>query len=77
MRLTDPEAGRLVYNAEPVRVQREWMSFSEAHRNAEQRPDWMGAESIQDIRARNPWWQRSLVVGIVAGVAVVYFSGAN
>ena len=30
----------------------------------------MGAEAIQDMRPRNPWWQRTLVVGIVAGVAV-------
>jgi hypothetical protein len=77
MRLTDPGAGRILYNAEPVRVQREWMSFSEAEGHAAERPDWMGAEAIQDMRARNPWWQRTLIVGIVAGVSVIYFSGAN
>jgi len=77
MRLTDPGSGRLVYNAEPVQVQREWMSFSEAYQHAEERPDWIGAKAIQDVQARNPWWQRTLVVGVVAGVAMVYFSGAN
>lgn len=77
MRLTDPEGGRILYNAEPVHVQREWMSFREADQHSAERPDWMGAQAIQDMRARNPWWQRTLVVGIVAGVAVIYFSGAN
>ena len=77
MRLSDPTAGRLILNAEPVRVQRDWMSFSEAYGHASDRPDWMGATAIRDMRERNPWWQRTLVAGIVAGVAVIYFSGAN
>ena len=53
------------------------MSFREAEPLSTERPAWMGAAAIQDMRARNPWWQRTLVVGIVAGVAVIYFSGAN
>jgi hypothetical protein len=77
MRLTNPGEGRILYNAEPVRVQREWMSFREAEGHAAERPDWMGAQAIQDMRARNPWWQRTLVIGIATGVAVIYFSGAN
>lgn len=77
MRLTEPTTGRVLYSAEPVRMTEEWMSFREANRNAEQRPDWMGAIPMEPARARNPWWQRSLIVGVLGGVAILYFSGAN
>lgn len=77
MRLTDPGEGRVLYDAEPVRVAEDWMSFSEANRSAEVRPDWMGAIPVSEMEPRNPWWQRALVVGIVGGVAVLYFSGAT
>jgi hypothetical protein len=77
LRLTDPAVGRVLYNAEPVRVHREWMTYTQANENAERRPDWMGAAAIQDMQPRNPWWQRTLVLGIAAGVAVLYFGGAT
>jgi hypothetical protein len=53
------------------------MTYTQANENAERRPDWMGAAAIQDMQPRNPWWQRTLVLGIAAGVAVLYFGGAT
>lgn len=77
MRLTLPRDGRVLYDATPVRVTEQWMSFSDAHRNAEERPDWMGAAPVTEIEPRHPWWHRALVAGVIGGVAVIYFSGAS
>jgi len=77
MRLTDPAEGRILYNAEPLRVEQDWMMFTEAKESAAVRPDWMGATTIPGMESRSPWWQRAAVVGIVVGVAVLYFGGAS
>lgn len=77
MRLTDPEGGRVLYNAQPLRVAQDWMMFTEANNSATVRPDWMGATTIPEMESRSPWWQRAAVLGIVGGVAVLYFSGAS
>ena len=77
MRLTDPDGGRILYNAEPLRVEQDWMMFSEANARAAVRPDWMGATTIPHMESRSPWWQRVAVVGIVGAVAMLYFGGAT
>jgi hypothetical protein len=77
MRLTDPGQGRVLYNAEPLRVEQDWMMFTDANASAAVRPDWMGATTIPEMESRSPWWQRAAVVGIVGAVAMLYFGGAT
>jgi len=77
MRLTDPDQGRVLYNAEPLRVEQDWMMFTEANASAAVRPDWMGATTIPGMESRSPWWQRAAVVGIAGAVAMLYFGGAT
>lgn len=77
MRLSQPETGRLLYVGEPVRVEHEWMSFTDANRQAAVRADWIGAKPVVEVRERNPWWQRAAILGIVGGVAAIYFGGAT
>jgi hypothetical protein len=77
MRLTDPDEGRILYHADPLRVEQDWMMFTEAKENAAVRPEWMGATTIPAMESRSPWWQRAAVLGIVGGVAALYFAGAS
>ncbi|RKZ18187.1 hypothetical protein DRQ53_01215 [bacterium] len=77
MKLSSPDSGQLLYDAEPVRVGYDWLSFTEANDNAAMRNDWIGAEPIIEMRERNAWWQRVAILGIVGGVAAIYFGGAT
>lgn len=77
MRLTRPDTGQLLYVGDPERVDHEWMSFTEANACAAVRSDWIGNAPIVEVRDRNPWWQRGAILGIVGGVAIIYFAGAT
>lgn len=75
--LEDPRDGRWLWRGAPLRVAEEWVQARQVEPLAADRPLWMTDKPLVRPEGRSPWWERSLMAGLLAGVVILYADGTQ
>ena len=76
-RLQDPRDGRWLWQGAPLLVAEDWVTAKEVEPLAADRPLWMTENPLVRPEGRSPWWERSLMAGLLAGVVILYADGTQ
>lgn len=76
-RIEDPRDGRWLWQGEPRLVIEDWIASSDVETLAEDRPLWMAEKPLIRPTGRSPWWERSIMAGLLVGVVILYTDGTQ
>lgn len=76
-RIEDPVSGHWLWKGAPRYVVEEWVSTGDVEDLADDRPAWMSERPLVVPEGRSPWWERSMMAGLLAGVVILYVDGTQ
>jgi hypothetical protein len=76
-RLEDSELGRWLWRGSPEIRRQDWVATDLLPTLRSDEPAWMRGTAIPPESRGSRWWERAMVVGLLTGVVVLYFSGVN